>query len=109
LATSGVQLGREVERQIERDGPRGIGQGRIALQEYIASVLHAIQESIGWISPARELRVVALMWSGRKRTGFASFYGMFSLHATSGTAHVCDDIACIEIAAPARGRGIGGE
>jgi NADH-quinone oxidoreductase subunit F len=60
-------------------------------------VLHAIQNSIGWISPGA-LNYVALRLdiAPAEVHGVASFYGMFSLQPRPQVvAHICDDIACV--------------
>src|SRR6266536_163817 len=59
--------------------------------------LHAVQERVGWISPA------ALGYICRRLTvppaeayGVASFYALFSLEPRpAAVAHVCTDIACM--------------
>jgi len=49
-----------------------------------------------------ELRVVRLNVAPAETHGVASFYGMFSLSPRPPvTAHVCDDIACIDSRASA--------
>jgi NADH-quinone oxidoreductase subunit F len=62
----------------------------------LITVLHAVQERIGWISPG------ALDYVSQRLTvppatayGVASFYAMFRTTPSPGTVvHVCDDVAC---------------
>lgn len=60
-------------------------------------VLHAIQERIGWISPAAlNYASLRLRVPPAEAHGVASFYEMFSLTPRPPVvAHVCDDIACM--------------
>ena len=58
--------------------------------------LHAVQDSIGWISPGA-LNYVSerLMVPPAETYAVASFYALFSTTERPGTVvHVCDDIAC---------------
>ncbi|HZZ47046.1 MAG TPA: NAD(P)H-dependent oxidoreductase subunit E [Pseudonocardia sp.] len=58
--------------------------------------LHAVQESVGWISPGA-LNYVALRLSvpPAEVYGVATFYAMFSTEPRAPrVVHVCDDIAC---------------
>jgi len=73
--------------------------------------LHAIQESIGWISPgALNYASLRLNVAPAKRTGSLPFMECFSLSPRPPvTAHVCDDIACMTRGASALCGGIGGE
>lgn len=86
------------ERQIIRDGRAAFGvsvdQSR---RHFVLPVLHAIQESIGWISPgALNYASLRLNVAPAEVHGVASFYAMFSLSPRPPvTAHVCDDIACM--------------
>ena len=86
------------ERQIERDGRAAFGAGADRSPRHLLlPVLHAIQESIGWISPgALNYASLRLNVAPAETHGVASFYGMFSLSPRPPvTAHVCDDIACM--------------
>jgi NADH-quinone oxidoreductase subunit F len=86
------------ERQIERDGRAGFGVSvDQSHRHFVLPVLHAIQESIGWISPgALNYASLRLNVAPAEVHGVASFYEMFSLSLRPPvTAHVCDDIACM--------------
>jgi NADH-quinone oxidoreductase subunit F len=86
------------ERQIERDGRAAFGvSADHSRRHLLLPVLHAIQESIGWISPgALNYASLRLNVAPAETHGVASFYGMFSLSPRPPvTAHVCDDIACM--------------
>jgi NADH-quinone oxidoreductase subunit F len=86
------------ERQIEHDGRAAFGACVERSQRHLLlPVLHAIQESIGWISPgALNYASLRLNVAPAETHGVASFYGMFSLSPRPPvTAHVCDDIACM--------------
>jgi NADH-quinone oxidoreductase subunit F len=62
----------------------------------LITVLHAVQEQVGWISPG------ALDYVSQRLTvppatayGVASFYAMFRTTPSPGAVvHVCDDVAC---------------
>jgi len=85
-------------------GPRSAADGHIAYGGHAArarrhlliTVLHAVQERIGWISPG------ALDHIGERLTvppaeayGVASFYALFRTTPSPGAVvHVCDDLAC---------------
>jgi NADH-quinone oxidoreductase subunit F len=85
-------------------GPRQTAETRAAFngtasekRHRLLPVLHAIQKSIGWISPGA-LNYVALRLdvAPAEVHGVASFYGLFSLQPRPRVvAHVCDDIACV--------------
>jgi NADH-quinone oxidoreductase subunit F len=64
--------------------------------QLLITVLHTVQERVGWISPG------ALDYVSQRLTvppatayGVASFYAMFRTTPSPGTVvHVCDDVAC---------------
>jgi NADH-quinone oxidoreductase subunit F len=67
------------------------------MRHRLLSLLHAIQNRIGWISPGA-INYVSLRLdvAPAEVYGVASFYGMFSLQPRPQVvAHVCDDIACV--------------
>ncbi|HUJ07117.1 MAG TPA: NAD(P)H-dependent oxidoreductase subunit E [Streptosporangiaceae bacterium] len=72
------------------------GHAARARRHLLLPVLHAVQEQIGWISPAALDYVCArLTIPPAEAYGVASFYAMFSTRpAPSTVVHVCDDIAC---------------
>ena len=62
----------------------------------LITVLHAVQERVGWISPGT-LDYVAerLTVPPAEAFGVASFYAMFRTTASPGAVvHICDDVAC---------------
>lgn len=90
----------------DSDWTDGVGQqeraargGHVLRQRrhLLLPALHAVQDRVGWISPA------ALNYICRRLDippaeayGVASFYALFSLSSQpSVVAHVCDDIACL--------------
>ncbi|HKV04620.1 MAG TPA: NAD(P)H-dependent oxidoreductase subunit E [Candidatus Acidoferrales bacterium] len=86
-------------RRIEDDGRAAYGgqESRSSRRNLLLPALHAIQRSIGWISPgALNYVSVRLDIPPAEAYGVASFYGMFSLSPRPPVvAHVCDDIACM--------------
>ncbi|MGH3290785.1 MAG: NAD(P)H-dependent oxidoreductase subunit E, partial [Trebonia sp.] len=63
----------------------------------LLTVLHAVQERVGWISPGT-LDYVAerLTVPPAESYGVASFYAMFrTTPAPGAVVHVCDDVACM--------------
>jgi NADH-quinone oxidoreductase subunit F len=62
----------------------------------LITVLHAVQERVGWISPGT-LDYVAerLTVPPAEAFGVASFYAMFRTTPSAGAVvHICDDVAC---------------
>jgi NADH-quinone oxidoreductase subunit F len=72
------------------------GRAARARRHLLITVLHAVQERIGWISPG------ALDHVGERLTvppaeayGVASFYALFRTTPSPGAVvHICDDLAC---------------
>jgi NADH-quinone oxidoreductase subunit F len=72
------------------------GRAARARRHLLITVLHAVQERIGWISPG------AIDHIGERLTvppaeayGVASFYALFRTTPSPGAVvHVCDDLAC---------------
>jgi NADH-quinone oxidoreductase subunit F len=72
------------------------GQAARARHHLLITVLHALQEQVGWISPG------ALDHIGERLDiapavafGVASFYALFRTEPSPGAiVHVCDDVAC---------------
>ena len=65
-------------------------------RDLLITVLHAVQERVGWISPGT-LDYVAerLTVPPAEAFGVASFYAMFRTTPSAGAVvHICDDIAC---------------
>ncbi|HEX8866902.1 MAG TPA: NAD(P)H-dependent oxidoreductase subunit E, partial [Lentzea sp.] len=68
----------------------------------LITVLHAVQERVGWISPgALDYVAERLTVPPAEAYGVASFYAMFRTTPSPGTArapgavvHICDDVAC---------------
>jgi NADH-quinone oxidoreductase subunit F len=70
-----------------------VARGR---RHLLITVLHAVQERVGWISPGT-LDYVAerLTVPPAEAFGVASFYAMFRTTPSPGAVvHVCDDVAC---------------
>ena len=65
-------------------------------RQHLITVLHAIQERVGWISPgALDYVAERLTVPPAEAYGVASFYAMFRTAPAPGTVvHVCDDVAC---------------
>jgi NADH-quinone oxidoreductase subunit F len=72
------------------------GQAARGRSHHLITVLHAVQERAGWISPG------ALDYVSERLTippatayGVASFYAMFRTTPSPGAVvHICDDVAC---------------
>ena len=72
------------------------GRAARARHHLLITVLHAMQERVGWISPG------ALDHIGERLDiapavafGVASFYALFRTEPSPGAVvHVCDDVAC---------------
>jgi NADH-quinone oxidoreductase subunit F len=62
----------------------------------LITVLHAVQEAVGWISPgALDYIAERLTVPPAEGYGVASFYALFRTEPTPGAVvHVCDDLAC---------------
>jgi NADH-quinone oxidoreductase subunit F len=62
----------------------------------LITVLHAVQEQAGWLSPgALDYVCERLTVPPAEAYGVASFYGMFRTTPSPGAVvHVCDDVAC---------------
>ena len=85
-------------------GPRTSADAHIALgghsararRHLLLPVLHAVQDSTGWISPgALEYVCARLTVPPAEAYGVASFYALFrTTPASRSVVHVCDDIAC---------------
>ena len=82
------------ERKVAIDGRTSSTERKRYL---LLPALHAVQKSIGWISPgAVNYVALRLNVAPAEVHGVASFYGMFSLEPRPPViAHVCDDIACM--------------
>ena len=62
----------------------------------LITVLHAVQERVGWISPgALDYLAERLTVPPAEAYGVASFYALFRTSPAPGAVvHVCDDVAC---------------
>ena len=62
----------------------------------LITVLHAVQERVGWISPGTlDYLAERLTVPPAESYGVASFYAMFRTTPSPGAVvHVCDDVAC---------------
>ena len=72
------------------------GHAARSRRDLLITVLHAVQERVGWISPGT-LDYVAerLTVPPAEAFGVASFYAMFRTTPSAGAVvHICDDIAC---------------
>jgi len=65
-------------------------------RHHLITVLHAIQEKVGWISPgALDYVSERLTVPPAEAYGVASFYAMFrTTPAPGAVVHICDDVAC---------------
>ncbi len=72
------------------------GRAARARRHLLITVLHAVQERIGWISPgALDYISERLTVPPAEAYGVASFYAMFRTAPSPGAVvHLCDDIAC---------------
>ena len=72
------------------------GHAARARREHLITLLHAIQEKVGWISPgALDYVAERLTVPPAEAYGVASFYAMFRTVPSPGAVvHVCDDVAC---------------
>jgi NADH-quinone oxidoreductase subunit F len=85
-------------------GPRQAADGHVAFgghsargrRHLLIPVLHAVQETVGWISPgALDHICERLTIPPADAYGVASFYALFRTAPSPGAVvHVCDDIAC---------------
>jgi NADH-quinone oxidoreductase subunit F len=72
------------------------GQAARARHHLLITVLHALQERVGWISPgALDHIAERLDIAPAVSFGVASFYALFRTEPSPGAVvHVCDDVAC---------------
>jgi NADH-quinone oxidoreductase subunit F len=78
------------------------GRAARARRHHLITVLHAVQERAGWISPgALDYVSERLTVPPAEAFGVASFYAMFRTTQPPGTpqapgavVHICDDVAC---------------
>ncbi|HXW52165.1 MAG TPA: NAD(P)H-dependent oxidoreductase subunit E [Candidatus Acidoferrales bacterium] len=80
-----------------RDGHVAIGGDAARAQRHrLLPALHALNDSVGWISPgALNYVCERLRVPPAEAYGVASFYGLFATTARPrAMLHVCDDIAC---------------
>jgi NADH-quinone oxidoreductase subunit F len=65
-------------------------------RHHLITVLHAVQERVGWISPgALDYVSERLTVPPAEAFGVVSFYAMFRTSPSPGAVvHVCDDVAC---------------
>ena len=72
------------------------GRAARARRHLLITVLHAVQERIGWISPGALDHVAErLTVPPADAYGVASFYALFRTAPSPGAVvHVCDDLAC---------------
>ncbi len=70
---------------------------RLVPRDKLLAILHAVQSSIGWISPGAINHIAVRMnLPPAEIYGVASFYGMFSTSPQPPiVAHICDDVACM--------------
>jgi NADH-quinone oxidoreductase subunit F len=72
------------------------GHAARSRRHLLITVLHAVQERAGWISPgALDYVAERLTVPPAEAYGVASFYAMFRTASSPGAVvHVCDDVAC---------------
>ncbi|HEY7276985.1 MAG TPA: NAD(P)H-dependent oxidoreductase subunit E [Trebonia sp.] len=72
------------------------GHAARAQRHLLITVLHAVQERVGWISPgALDYIAERLTVPPAEAYGVASFYAMFRTTPSPGAVvHICDDVAC---------------
>ena len=72
------------------------GRAARARRHLLITVLHAVQERVGWISPgALDYVSERLTVPPAEAFGVASFYAMFRTTPSPGAVvHICDDVAC---------------
>jgi NADH-quinone oxidoreductase subunit F len=72
------------------------GHAARARRHQLITVLHAVQEAAGWISPgALDYVCERLTVPPAEAYGVASFYALFRTEPAPGAVvHVCDDVAC---------------
>jgi NADH-quinone oxidoreductase subunit F len=72
------------------------GRAARSRRHLLITVLHAVQEKIGWISPgALDYACERLTVPPAEAYGVASFYALFRTTPSPGAVvHVCDDVAC---------------
>src|ERR1700727_1376111 len=79
------------------------GRAARARRHLLITVLHAVQERIGWISPGAIDHIAErLTVPPAEAYGVASFYAMFRTEPSPGAVvHICDDVACMVAGAEA--------
>jgi NADH-quinone oxidoreductase subunit F len=79
------------------------GRAARARRHQLITVLHAVQERVGWISPgALDYVSERLTVPPAEAYGVVSFYAMFRTTPSPGAVvHVCDDVACMVAGAEA--------
>ena len=72
------------------------GRAARARRHLLITVLHAVQERIGWISPGAIDHIAErLTVPPAEAYGVASFYALFRTSPSPGAVvHICDDLAC---------------
>jgi NADH-quinone oxidoreductase subunit F len=72
------------------------GRAARARRHLLITVLHSVQERIGWISPGAIDHIAErLAVPPAEAYGVASFYALFRTAPSPGAVvHVCDDLAC---------------
>ena len=72
------------------------GHAASGRRHLLITVLHAVQERVGWISPgALDYVAERLTVPPAEAYGVASFYAMFRTTPSPGAVvHICDDVAC---------------
>ncbi|HEX4397003.1 MAG TPA: NAD(P)H-dependent oxidoreductase subunit E, partial [Trebonia sp.] len=72
------------------------GRAARARRHLLITVLHAVQERIGWISPGAIDHIAErLTVPPAEAYGVASFYALFRTAPSPGAVvHICDDLAC---------------
>jgi NADH-quinone oxidoreductase subunit F len=72
------------------------GRAARGRRHLLITVLHAVQERVGWISPGTlDYLAERLTVPPAEAYGVASFYAMFRTTPSPGAVvHICDDVAC---------------
>lgn len=92
-----AETGWDGGQRTEADGHVAYGgHAARARRHLLLPVLHAVQDRIGWISPAALDHICArLTIPPAEAYGVASFYALFRTSPSPSTVvHVCDDLAC---------------
>jgi NADH-quinone oxidoreductase subunit F len=73
------------------------GRAARGRRHLLVTVLHAVQERVGWISPGTlDYLAERLTVPPAEAYGVASFYAMFRTAPSPGAVvHICDDVACL--------------